>query len=199
MAVLLHHANSMQVEFGKAAENVKKNMYADDIVLAGEEEEEVISQIEELRKLMEIGGFDLTKWSSNVSTIMGKIPSEKTEEHNQVKTLGMLWNCKNDELSYNIPLEIDETKEYTKREVLSAASRIYDPLGYLTPFIIRAKTLTQELWQRGLHWEDFLPDDLKTTWKRWTTEWKEIRNVRIPRCLIEVPINRFSLVKGLPF
>ncbi|KRZ05508.1 hypothetical protein T11_1027 [Trichinella zimbabwensis] len=66
MAVLLHHANSMQVEFGKATENVKKNMYVDDIVLSGEEEEEVISQVEELRKLMEIRGFDLTKWSSNV-------------------------------------------------------------------------------------------------------------------------------------
>ncbi|KRZ00110.1 hypothetical protein T4C_1527 [Trichinella pseudospiralis] len=106
---------------------------------------------------------------------MNELPSEKIEEHKQVTTLGMSWNCEKDELSYNTLMEIDGKKEYTKREVLSTASRIYDPLGYLTPFI------------RGLHWEDLLPDDLKTTWTSWITEWKEIGNVRIPRCLIEIP------------
>ncbi|KRX34641.1 hypothetical protein T05_6672 [Trichinella murrelli] len=119
---------------------------------------------------------------------MNDLPSEKIEEHKQVTTLRMSWNCKNDELSYNISMEINEKKEYTKREVLSAASRIYDPLGYLTPFIIRAKTLIQELWQRGLRWEDPLPHDLKTTWTRWIIEWKEIENVQIPRCLIKIPM-----------
>ncbi|KRZ08573.1 hypothetical protein T4B_14298 [Trichinella pseudospiralis] len=188
MAVLHHHAELNQAEYGKAAENVKRIMYVDDIVLSCEEEEDAIRRIKELRKLMEIGGFDLTKWSSNIPTIMNDLPSEKIEEHKQVTTLGMSWNCKNDELSYNISMEINEKKEYTKREVLSAASRIYDPLGYLTPFIIRAKTLIQELWQRGLRWEDPLPHDLKTTWTRWITEWKEIENVQIPRCLIEIPM-----------
>ncbi|KRY04490.1 hypothetical protein T12_1481, partial [Trichinella patagoniensis] len=119
---------------------------------------------------------------------MNDLPSEKIEEHKQVTTLGMSWNCKNDELSYNISMEINEKKEYTKREVLSAASRIYDPLGYLTPFVIRAKTLIQELWKRGLRWEDPIPHDLKTTWTRWITEWKEIENVQIPSCLIEIPM-----------
>ncbi|KRX69472.1 hypothetical protein T06_8532 [Trichinella sp. T6] len=104
----------------------------------------------------------------------------------------MSWNCKNDELSYNISMEITEKKKYTKREVLSAASRICDPLGYLTPFIIRAKTLIQELWQQGLRWEDPLPEDLKTTWTRWITEWTEIENVRIPRCLIEIPMKNIT-------
>ncbi|KRY06903.1 hypothetical protein T12_16388 [Trichinella patagoniensis] len=173
MAVLHHHADLNQAEYGKVAENVKRNMYVDDIVLSCEEEEDKIRRIEELRKLLEIGGFDLTKQSSNIPTIMNDLPSEKIEEHKQVTTLGMSWNCKNDELSYNISMETNEKNEYTKREMLSTASRIYDPLGYLTPFIIRAKTLIQELWQRGLHWEDPLPDDLKTTWTRWITEWKE--------------------------
>ncbi|KRY91799.1 hypothetical protein T4D_13744 [Trichinella pseudospiralis] len=82
----------------------------------------------------------------------------------------------------------DVTKSsHEVNEVVYATSRIYDPLGYLTPFIVRAKTLIQELWQRGLHWKDPLPDDLKTTWTRWITEWKKIRNVRTPRCLIEIP------------
>ncbi|KRX59619.1 hypothetical protein T06_8900, partial [Trichinella sp. T6] len=59
MAVLRHHAESNQAEYGKAAENVKRNMYVDDIVLSCEKEEDAIRRIKELRKLMEIGGFDL--------------------------------------------------------------------------------------------------------------------------------------------
>ncbi|KRX38702.1 hypothetical protein T09_11914, partial [Trichinella sp. T9] len=124
MAVLHHHAELNQAEYGKAVENVKRNMYVDDIVLSCEEEEDAIRRIKELRKLMEIGGFDLTKWSSNIPTIMNDLPSEKIEEHKQVTTLGMSWNCKNDELSYNISMETNENS--IRKEVLSTASRIYD-------------------------------------------------------------------------
>ncbi|KRY45524.1 hypothetical protein T03_15742 [Trichinella britovi] len=117
MSVLHYHADLKQAECGKAAENIRKNMYVDDIVLSCEKEE-AIRKIEELRKLMEMGGFDLTKWTSNVPTITNNISSKKVEEHKQVKTL----------LSYNISPEMNEKKEYTKREVLSATSRIYEPL-----------------------------------------------------------------------
>ncbi|KRY08724.1 hypothetical protein T12_13278 [Trichinella patagoniensis] len=116
MSVLHHHADLKQAECGKAAENIRKNMYVDDIVLSCEKEE-AIRKIEELRKLMEMGGFDLTKWTSNVPTITNNISSKKVEEHKQVKTL----------LSYNISPH-NEKKKYTKREVLSATSRIYEPL-----------------------------------------------------------------------
>lgn len=37
---------------------------------------------------------------------------------------------------------------------------IFDPIGFLTPFTIRVKHLFQELWERGIGWDDQLPPDL---------------------------------------
>ncbi|XP_003375182.1 conserved hypothetical protein [Trichinella spiralis] len=84
MAVPHHQAIIMEAESAMAAENVRKNMHIDDIVLSCEEE--AIRQVEKLRKLMESG-------------------NGLVEDHQQVKTLGMIWNCENDELSYNISPE----------------------------------------------------------------------------------------------
>ena len=36
---------------------------------------------------------------------------------------------------------------------LSIASRIFDPMGLLTPFTVKAKIVFQDLWQRELEWE----------------------------------------------
>ncbi|KRX17727.1 hypothetical protein T07_14542 [Trichinella nelsoni] len=84
MAVPHHQAIIMEAESAMAAENVRKNMHIDDIVLSCEEE--AIRQVEKLRKLMESG-------------------NGLVEDHQQVKTVGMIWNCENDELSYNISPE----------------------------------------------------------------------------------------------
>ena len=48
----------------------------------------------------------------------------------------------------------------TKRSLLTVAPRIFDPVGLITPFTIRAKMLFQELWQRGLQCEDHLDEDI---------------------------------------
>ena len=53
----------------------------------------------------------------------------------------------------------------TKRSLLSIASRVFDPMGLITPFTIRAEMLFQELWQRGLQWEDRLDEDIADQWR----------------------------------
>ena len=36
----------------------------------------------------------------------------------------------------------------TKRKILSTVARIFDPVGFAAPFIIRAKIGIQQLWQQ---------------------------------------------------
>ncbi|KAJ8974333.1 hypothetical protein NQ317_002516 [Molorchus minor] len=60
------------------------------------------------------------------------------------KILGILWYTAQDELSVNLePIinYVDQEKVITKRFILKTISRIYDPLGFLGPFVIVPKNI----------------------------------------------------------
>ncbi|XP_068675644.1 uncharacterized protein [Montipora capricornis] len=70
----------------------------------------------------------------------------------------------------------------SKRSVRSLASKIFDPLGLISPFTVRAKILLQELWLKGLQWDDPLDNDTKAKWLSWKSELLQLKDVTIPRC-----------------
>jgi len=69
----------------------------------------------------------------------------------------------------------------TKRSLLSLASRMFDPMGLISPFTVRAKILFQELWRRGLEWDDPLDRDIEQEWSSWKSELLQLKDVTIPR------------------
>ncbi|XP_022807808.1 uncharacterized protein LOC111344814 [Stylophora pistillata] len=73
----------------------------------------------------------------------------------------------------------------TKRSLLSIASRVFDPMGLITPFTIRAKILFQELWQKGLQWEDQSDEDIAKQWRSWKSELSQLSCITIPRYFME--------------
>ncbi|GFT08114.1 integrase catalytic domain-containing protein [Nephila pilipes] len=48
----------------------------------------------------------------------------------------------------------------TKRFILQILGRIFNPIGFLGPFIIRLKILLQELWIAEINWDNKLPFSL---------------------------------------
>ncbi|XP_042146166.1 uncharacterized protein LOC121046418 [Ixodes scapularis] len=75
----------------------------------------------------------------------------------------------------------------TKRYVLCASARVFDPLGLLAPFVLRIKVLFQEIWERGIGWDDDLTDDLLVQWRRWCAELPQLEEIVIPRCIVKTP------------
>ena len=70
-----------QEEFdAEAVETVKSNMYVDDMLKSTSTTEKAVSLACQLRKLLEKGGFRLTKWYSNDRELLATIPeSERTK------------------------------------------------------------------------------------------------------------------------
>ena len=73
------------------------------------------------------------------------------------------WDAKEDTVSLQQP-SLVKSQVATKREILRQTSRLFDPLGLLSPVTIRAKLLIQDLWRMKYDWDTPLPDDLQVRW-----------------------------------
>ena len=69
----------------------------------------------------------------------------------------------------------------TKRGILSAVNSIFNPLGFLTPFILKVKLLIQLMWRKNLEWDDEVSQDTAKAWNKWLDGIKEITEVQIDR------------------
>lgn len=90
----------------------------------------------------------------------------------------MHWNTIHDDFQYNI--NVTNIRKVTKRSMLSALSKIFDPLG-LGPVTLTAKVLIQRVWQLNLAWDETVPMDIHTTWVQYESQLNMISNFKIPR------------------
>ncbi|XP_070560349.1 uncharacterized protein [Ptychodera flava] len=99
-----------------------------------------------------------------------------------MKTLGVWWLAGEDVFTFKVNPPA-ENYTITKRSFLSRISTLFDPIGFLSPFTIRAKVLLQEIWAAGLEWDDDLDIDLMIKAQRWFAELIDLGKIRVPRCL----------------
>ena len=72
---------------------------------------------------------------------------------------------------------------YIKRNFLKKISTLFDPIGSLAPFTMRAKMLLQDMWTAGMDWDNELTEPLISSSRARFGELCELKNVKIPRCL----------------
>ncbi|GFU44824.1 pro-Pol polyprotein [Nephila pilipes] len=118
------------------------------------------------------------------------------------KVLGIPCNVLHDYFTIDMKglLELDTSKPVTQKIVLQSDGKIYDPVGFLSPYTIKLKFLLQELWLRKLAWDDELPPDIYATWLQWRSELPLLSELKIPRMILdsnardsnEVQIRTFS-------
>ncbi|XP_076072041.1 uncharacterized protein LOC143043745 [Mytilus galloprovincialis] len=186
-------------QFGNSetAKVLERDIYVDNILSSMNKEEDLLTYFKEARSLMAGAGFNLRSWSSNSAKLLELAKEENVLDTDKyTKILGMLWNSRSDEIFYpkrDIPTP-ELLQHVTKREVLKYSSKIYDPLGLLSPVKIRGKILIQELWKCGLDWDELIPDNLKTTWIDLTKDLEKAIQFTIPRYYFSKPSASTELV-----
>ena len=150
-----------------------ENLYMDDWLTGCDSEELVQEMFLEAQTLMRQAGMELAKWTSNSMSF-----SERESE--STKVLGMRWTPTTDAFSFD-GLEVPSSLCLTKRIILSLISRLFDPLGLLNPFIIRAKILFQSLWREDYDWDQSLSQEWKDWFGDWLSELDTLKKWSIPR------------------
>ena len=91
----------------------------------------------------------------------------------KVKTLVVLWDPVQDVFTFSVnPPDSDYVT--TKCSFLQRIASLFDPLGFLAPFTIRAKMLTQEMWAAGLDWDSPTSPELSAAAHKWFAELSEL-------------------------
>ena len=73
----------------------------------------------------------------------------------------------------------------TKRSVLKLTAKIFDPIGFLTPFTFEMKIMFQELCLEKVDWDSELEGNLFKSWTLLLEELRCLSSVRIPRCYFQ--------------
>ncbi|XP_055928194.1 uncharacterized protein LOC129959400 [Argiope bruennichi] len=99
----------------------------------------------------------------------------------------MAWQTQDDcfTLDTTSLLEFISANEITKRSLLQAIGKIFDPLGLLTPFTIRVKCLIQELCEKKITWDEILPPKIVERWLEWCKELPLLDELKVPRLVLD--------------
>jgi len=107
--------------------------------------------------------------------------------------LGVLWNSESDNIGYESTVP---ERRLTRRAILSVVSSVYDPLGFISPFILAAKKMTQELCRRSISWGENLLSDILTSWMKWMEDLPKLNQTSLPRCM---KLQRVTDARSLKF
>lgn len=170
--------------------------YVDDIATGSDSVDNALFLKEQLIQLLEKGGFELSKWSSNHPQLLGdesssQNPLSLSPDDQIIKILGLQWDPVKDAFTYNIDVPPSTP---TKRSILSAIARIFDPLGYLSPVICFAKIILQTCWKEKVDWDQPLPSSIADVWFRFVEELPQLRDVVIPRLIDTTHADRIDVV-----
>jgi len=143
----------------------------------------------QLVELCKAGGFPLRKWSANHDRLLQDILAEHRLQRDSRSwqppechaTLGLQWHPSTDAFSFSIPAV--EMPIATKRTVLSLTARLFDPLGWLAPVVVRAKILFQSTWLMGVDWDTPLDEHHSRFWSDYKRDLPRLAEIRVPRYL----------------
>ena len=145
------HAEINMQTYPLAAKAVLEHCYMDDLMPSAPTVDEAKETRRQLTELGDQAGFHIRKWVSNDVDVIADIKEEdraseidlEKRELPTTKTLGVLWSATDDKFFFQHSLQLDGF-EFTKRNVLKKTTTVYDPLGFLSPYIVRSKLLMQK-------------------------------------------------------
>ncbi|XP_051167644.1 uncharacterized protein LOC127285590 [Leptopilina boulardi] len=175
--------------FPIASEVLKDDFYVDDLQTGRQTLEEARELRDDLIVLLNRGGFNLRKWTSNHPDLINDLANSNPEDFmsldptKSVKALGLHWHPSSDSIFYAV--NFSSTKGLaTKRSILSEASTIYDPYGLVAPVIVSAKILIQHLWKEKLSWDTPVSLDIQNFWNNYRNQLQCLNEIKFKRYIL---------------
>ena len=153
----------------------------DDYLGSVKNPETALMLIRSLVELLKLGRFNLTKFISNVPNLSLKLNPPKTSTNNSKEiitaainpetashVLGLNWDHVANTLVVSRGVNRKLKISVTQRSVLSFVSSVFDPIGLVAPYTVRARLLLKDIWRLSRQqWDDPLPNELCRRFTDW--------------------------------
>lgn len=178
--------------------------YVDDILYSCSDMHKLLEAKRQLCEMLSYGSFSLHKWASNTPNVLSDIPEAKQQftqldlqkgDYN-MKALGLTLDIKKDCFTINKLEPFSENIIITKREVLSYISKFYDPMGFASPIVIRAKGIMQKIYSLKIGWDERIPDELIEEWLDFANSLVAMEPINLNR---HIPTNNATAVQLIGF
>jgi hypothetical protein len=167
------------------------DFYMDDVLTGNNDLVELKRSQQQLVSMLQGAGMKLRKFASNSSELLENIPQSDIEglidinDHaSTVKTLGLVWDPKNDKFMFKIP-KLKEPIYWTKRLILSELFRFFDPAGWMGPVKLLGNQLIQQLWISQVSWDEPIPNEPLLRWLQLHREMPLLNSVEKDRLVFK--------------
>ncbi|UYV73224.1 hypothetical protein LAZ67_10002223 [Cordylochernes scorpioides] len=178
-ATIKYHLSLPQFKDNMCAELLARSFYVDNCILSLSSTHDVKKFIKESSDIMMQAKFELRDWMWNEPGITEQDPAS---------ILGMKWHLQTDTIAINVQSlkNIDEEKSITKRSILSACHRIFDPIQFTCPATIKIKKMVQDAWKENKSWDEPLNEDRRVEFIKWRKQALELDQIKIPRWILPI-------------
>ncbi|KAI2662001.1 Isoleucine--tRNA ligase [Labeo rohita] len=140
---------------------IRRSFYVDVGLTSVKSSAEAVHLVREARVLCKTGNFRLHKFVCNDKEVISTIPPEECA---QTKDLDMALG-----------------ELHIERGVLSTVASVYDPLGFVAPFLLVGKQIFQELCKDKVNWDEDLSEHILPQWESWLRDLPHLAALKIPR------------------
>ena len=206
--VVRYHISTYRKKDPEFSVSLSRSFYVDDLVLGCKDVYEGKVLYEKCKDRMKEGGFNLRKWKTNdqshadefkdnteniklgVCELKEMLGAESSDS--KAKVLGLTWNMVADDFEFDLTKvsNNESVAVITKCSILSMIAKLFDPLGLVSPIIVSAKVLFQDLCTMKLGWDDEVPEEMKNKCKELVDDLKSVGTISLPRCLYDKGIGQ---------
>ncbi|XP_044759170.1 uncharacterized protein LOC123316923 [Coccinella septempunctata] len=141
---------------------IEMKHYVDDHLDCTDTVDEALEKIFEVKRIQNLGGFELVDWTSNSKDVMDALATQEdiickdldfNSDRSIQRILGLSWDSKLDSFCFKLKSNIFavETRNgTTKRQILKIVMSIFDPLGLIANLTVRGRILIQDIWKSGI-------------------------------------------------
>ena len=179
-----------------SSELLLENMYVDDLLASKDTVGESVEALSGCVDILAQYNIRLHKFSASDRKILSQFPESKCASTDvdiqpgeyDARVLGIRWSSSSDTLSLSSSVP---SRPFTKRGLLAVIHSVYDPLGWSSPCLLKAKLLQREIMPakkdscpelESYDWDDALPEKYFGKWSEWIESLQGIRDIIVPRC-----------------